>query len=433
MTQNRTRYLCLLLCLLVGLCQNSFAQTLTLQASPPPLTCVLDTTTCEGQVSFPIQLTATCDPAALQFTFNFDAFSDAVIDEQIPQEFALTGTYPDYTFLWSFPIGAHQLHVEVSDGCTSTSANIAFELVDCAIAFPEIHNGLAVELFTEGESTISNQVYGDTLLATHFVKTPYADCSNLRYSIHNRAEAANPDQAFLVLDCSYTGTSILKFFVWDDADNPYAVQPDGSLGGANYDSSEVYVLIVDEHYCPDYPINTVLLSGMVTKLDGTPIPDVSISLSGAIDDQVYTNVIGGYNFEFVPNNAATTLTPLLDRNHKNGVNTLDLLILLRHILGVAPIEDPYQLIAADVDRSGDISVSDIIELRRLILSIDTELRGNTSWRFLDANYTFSNPTNPWEDNFPELITYTPTVDSFSFEGNFIGIKIGDVNNDAIIE
>jgi hypothetical protein len=61
------------------------------------------------------------------------------------------------------------------------------------------------------------------------------------------------------------------------------------------------------------------------------------------------------------------------------------------------------MIAADANNSQTITTSDIIMLRRLILSIVDDLPNNTSWRFVPASYSFPVPTNPWFEQFPEVI------------------------------
>jgi hypothetical protein len=65
----------------------------------------------------------------------------------------------------------------------------------------------------------------------------------------------------------------------------------------------------------------------------------------------------------------------------------------------------------------------------LILNIDTQFGNNTSWRFVDAAYSFPVATNPWFEAFPELIN----ENNFSadiLDANFVGVKIGDVNGNA---
>ena len=53
---------------------------------------------------------------------------------------------------------------------------------------------------------------------------------------------------------------------------------------------------------------------------------------------------------------------------------------------------------------------------------------NSSWRFVDQNYIFADPKNPWKNGFPESVTIDPL--SGNHKVDFVGIKIGDVSGDA---
>ena len=68
----------------------------------------------------------------------------------------------------------------------------------------------------------------------------------------------------------------------------------------------------------------------------------------------------------------------------NGVSTLDLVKIQRHILGLEELNSPYKLIAADVNADNEIKASDLTELRKLILGIITDLPTNESWRFVES-------------------------------------------------
>ena len=61
------------------------------------------------------------------------------------------------------------------------------------------------------------------------------------------------------------------------------------------------------------------------------------------------------------------------------------------------------MIAADANNSGSVTTLDLVAIRRVILQIDDNFQNNTSWRFVDADYVFPSPTNPWSNGFPELI------------------------------
>jgi hypothetical protein len=119
------------------------------------------------------------------------------------------------------------------------------------------------------------------------------------------------------------------------------------------------------------------------------------------------------------------ITPSRNDNHLNGISSYDLIILGRHLLEIQTLDSPYKLIAADVNRSGSITSLDLIQLRRLILHIDEEFSDNTSWRFIDANYTFPNLANPFATTFPEAVSINNLSQAELHD--FIAVKIGDLN------
>ncbi|MBK9583675.1 MAG: hypothetical protein IPO48_17815 [Saprospiraceae bacterium] len=65
----------------------------------------------------------------------------------------------------------------------------------------------------------------------------------------------------------------------------------------------------------------------------------------------------------------------------NGVSTLDLVMIQRHILGLQALDSNYKLIAADANNDGKVTASDLTDLRKLILGVTTALPNNTSWKF----------------------------------------------------
>ena len=170
------------------------------------------------------------------------------------------------------------------------------------------------------------------------------------------------------------------------------------------------------------------LVGQIITEDEEPVKGVEVTLSGDADATTITDTNGSYILNGMMANGDYTVTPQLDTLYKNGVSTIDLVFISRHILTVALLDSPYKLIAADIDNSGSISVLDLILLRRLILSIDDAFEHTTSWRFVDATYEFSDPTNPWSEPFPEVID--DFTDTNPVHGDFIAIKVGDVSGDV---
>jgi len=136
---------------------------------------------------------------------------------------------------------------------------------------------------------------------------------------------------------------------------------------------------------------------------------------------------GEYAFADMPMYENYQILPEKNDNYLNGVSTLDLILIQRHILGIQALDSPYKLIAADINNSQSIDGLDLVELRKLILGIYVELPQNASWRFVDANYEFALPASPWP--FDEDVS-VPNFSKELTDADFIGVKVGDVNLSA---
>jgi len=157
---------------------------------------------------------------------------------------------------------------------------------------------------------------------------------------------------------------------------------------------------------------------------------VSCSPSECQPGPKLTNATGVYGFSCTDCTTCNfvKVIPEKDDNPLNGVTTYDLVLISQHILSIEPFDSPYKMIAADANKSGSITSFDIVELRKLILGIYTELPNNTSWRFVDKSFSFPNPNNPFQTAFPEGINCL----TFPSSGHdFVGVKVGDVNNTAM--
>jgi len=111
----------------------------------------------------------------------------------------------------------------------------------------------------------------------------------------------------------------------------------------------------------------------------------------------------------------------------NGVNTVDIIHIQRHILGQEKFSSPYQMIAADVNRDSKINGIDLVTLRKMILGVSENFAHNESWTFVDA-YQALTIDNPW------IFRDSIMIMNLSQEMNgsdFIGVKLGDVDNTVI--
>jgi len=142
-----------------------------------------------------------------------------------------------------------------------------------------------------------------------------------------------------------------------------------------------------------------------------------------------TDLTGGYAFGSMPTGGAYQVAPQKDDDYLFGVSTLDLIMIQRHILGIELLDSPYRIIAADVDNNKVINGVDLVELRKLILGIYADLPSNESWRFISSDYQFVNSIDPWATHIDE--TYEIANLSSNMVVDFVGVKVGDVNNSAM--
>ena len=135
-------------------------------------------------------------------------------------------------------------------------------------------------------------------------------------------------------------------------------------------------------------------------------------------------------------NGAFSVKPVKNMLVTNGLTSADVLRISQHVLGSNRFTDPFDLVAADVNRNNTVSTQDASLLNAVILgNPQAFLQFNTSWRFIPGNHKL--PTNPapakplnpvpagfW--TFPEQLNYTG-INSDQIDYDFVGIKLGDVN------
>jgi hypothetical protein len=135
-----------------------------------------------------------------------------------------------------------------------------------------------------------------------------------------------------------------------------------------------------------------------------------------------TDANGNFEIDIL---ADTGLSARKNGDYINGVSTLDLVMIQRHILEIQPLTSPYKLIAADANADGKITASDLTDIRKLVLGITSEFPKNVSWKFPIANQTMD-MSNPF--NCLESMVAHPGDTNANYD--FIAVKIGDVNGNA---
>lgn len=221
--------------------------------------------------------------------------------------------------------------------------------------------------------------------------------------------SSDPKDVKRVFDCDDKGIQTVQMWV-------NALLPDGTY------TQDYCVTKIDfqdnNKACPQTTGNLVKLDGSISTINNLPINNVEVTLQGSELAPQTTKTDG--KFEFNANKGTEyEIVPSKDGDDLNGISTLDLVLIQKHILGIKPITNPYLLLAANVNNDTKVSASDILGLRKLILGETSDL--GKSWKFLPKNYVFANAENPFETvraNFKAEMDRTM---------DFYGVKIGDIN------
>ena len=184
--------------------------------------------------------------------------------------------------------------------------------------------------------------------------------------------------------------------------------------------------------CPDNPVNLLnatvsgFIAGRVTTPLGTFLSDVSVSVTvEGLSKSINTDDDGNYMFDNLKMYQDYMIQPTTSGPVQDGISTLDLVKIQRHILGMERFNDPYQYIAADVNNSHSVSALDMVELRKLVLGKKNDMIVQGGWKtILESSLT--------HDNIGlEYLQIDDLIENV-VDGNFVAVKIGDVSYDNSI-
>nr|HMU05101.1 T9SS type A sorting domain-containing protein [Saprospiraceae bacterium] len=197
----------------------------------------------------------------------------------------------------------------------------------------------------------------------------------------------------------------------------------------NQDFCPVELILQDNaNLCPDL-ITNGSVSGRIVSLNNKVPIGTSVTVNSVENNKSKViNTQGLYTVDSLPLGREYEIKPTLNINPLDGVTTTDLVLIQRHILGIATFDNPYKLIAADINSSKSVSAIDLVELRKLILGIKVSFPNNLpSWVFVPKDFAFTSNNSPYNYNSTIVIdNLASDVDSL----DFIAVKIGDVNGTA---
>jgi len=365
-------------------------------------------TSCPGMLidTMPFTANGVCELEVELNAFYIDNCANNNITITHNSPFAFDPNGPSATGI--YPLGTHKFTFTGTDECLNANTECEVELTVTEIDQPGIAckpGPIFLELDVTGNASISNEDIFD-------LKNPIIRdwCSNVILDITPNTFdcsdfSSNPNNSVLV-----TGTVRDTFF--------------------NTASCQTTVILRDPTgACSNIPpLPPGGAGGVIHYTDQHILEDIDVQLSGGQNDLVNTGMVGTYKFENLNAGNSFVIAPFKNDNHAIGVNTFDLILIRRMILGEGQFT-PQQYIAADVNKSGSVSVIDMIEMRKVILQHQTEFKYNTSWRFIDKEYIFPDDKNPFLEAFPETIFIENYIHS-KYNYDFIALKTGDINQDA---
>ena len=304
----------------------------------------------------------------------------------------------------NFDLGTHQITFRVSDACDNTgSCTSSFTVRDTGAPVPYCQTNIITPISTlAGVDVWANDIdLGST-----------DDCSSVELSF-----SATSIVSSISFDCDNIGINNIELFVIDE-DN-------------NISSCMTSVIVQDNiGICPSNG-DVASVAGTIMTEDERMIDEVDVDLMSAPQTTFSSDVSvsGEYAFYQIPMDNTYQIIPEKNKEPENGVNTIDLIMIQRHILGIQLLDTPYKIIAADINNSERVDGTDLVELRKLILGVYLEFPQNESWRFVDADHTFNDLSKPWP--FAENVTIADLENNMSGI-DFIGVKIGDVNLSSAI-
>lgn len=308
------------------------------------------------------------------------------------------------TITGNYPIGEHIVTWTVTDHCNNSSeASFLLDIRDCKAPTLVCYQGLAIDL-QNMNGNVMVQVFASDFV--NHVEDNCALAADLTISF-----SVDPSDDSVIFTCSDLDEQ--EVTIW--ATDPHN----------NVSRCVTFIDVQDsQNDCENAP-EMGMIAGKVKTQKGHLFDEVEVVVDSPINFDTYmTDTLGSYAFENLPMHQDYSLSASHDFGHLDGVTTLDILLIQKHVLGIQSLDSPEKIIAADINNNMGVSSSDVSELRKLVLGIQSSFAYNESWKFIPSNQRFDDLQNPW--NYVESIVYND-LSTDQMHSDFKGIKVGDVN------
>ena len=171
--------------------------------------------------------------------------------------------------------------------------------------------------------------------------------------------------------------------------------------------------------------------GHITNMKGVCMSGVEVHL--AMDSLFqhyhteYTDSTGYYQFDDLEAGQAYFVRGYKNDDILNGVTIQDLFEIQKYLLGLFRFNGFDQYIAADINNSGQISVMDLVHLRKVLFGFLNRFPNNYSWRFISKDQVIEPLSLSALTDFNIVFL----IEQESHRLDLLGVKTGDINRDAI--
>lgn len=338
------------------------------------------------------------DTPYITYEYTIDVHSDSNSSNDISG----TGS----SFSHELEMGHHVVTWYAEDRCGNVSScSYTITARECKAPTAVCLSGLAIGLNNDGQAE---------LWASDVNQSSFDNCTsseNLIFSF-----SSDTEDGVIFFDC-------------DDVEENQYVEMWVTDEEGNQSFCSTFIDVQDNNnYCDDLTGNDDpnSLEGKIATESNTAIPEAMVSILGAeMEEEFMTEEDGEYAFGGINIENDYQVQVERDKDDMEGVNTLDLVHIQRHILGIASLNSPYKLIAADINSTESITAADLVELRKMILGLNESFPDNESWRFVSMDDEMSDMENPWPFS-EDLIVGNAPIDNV--QADFVGVKIGDVDN-----
>lgn len=318
------------------------------------------------------------------------------------------------------PVGEHAIRLRVNDGCGNVAGQIIrFTVEDASLLSPICVSQLTFVLINDGNGGGIAAVEADD-----YVRGANGNCNNVsvNYSIYREeGEAGAPGfvpavgRTEFLVSCDDRGEIPIRVYALNDN------------GQGDFCSTTAVIEPITEELCDDGGLGS--LAGFIVSPQNDLLSDIEVHITdrATMADMMYTDDNGSFLFtDLAVGNEYTIRPAMSDRVDLRRVKTSDIIKITQHILHLEVIDDPYRMIAADVNADGQIDIGDMVAIRRIILGMDDTYIDGPTWRFLRRDFDLAGLKEGWDPQaFPNTFT-VPELGGHNREADFIAIEIGDV-------